>query len=587
MKFVQARNYTKANRETIDLVVIHDMEYPEKPNAAEWCADFFAGPAAPKASAHYCLAPETRVLCADLVWRPIGDVAEGHRLVATEEHTPGTSGRTLQQATITKAKRREAECLRITFNDGREVVCSLDHRWLVKPPLGGAPWEWHAAEALAEGWRLLAPMRPWEARSDRDAGYLEGIYDGEGCWSSNGDLSFAQKRGAVLDRAHAILNAVGLPYRLASQRDNGVVVTDLSGLQATMQALGQFRPRRLMHEPRWVGRALKSRTHSNHVTIASVERVGVREVVSIETSTHTFFAEGIVSHNCVDDNSIVQCVLEKDVAWHAPGANARGIGIEHAGYAKQKREEWLDPYSAAMLEMSAGLVADICRRYSIPVVRPSVEELKKGARGIIGHIDATNAWSNGKGHYDPGPNFPWDWFLARVAERLEQPTKALEDPATDPSGLVSVDHDGARWLVSPTYIGPIGIGEAEELANRLGYELPTPGLVDAIWRAADRKIDASRMVRTDHDGTPATMASPEMMRTQAERIAREIGDASLGIEYRLLAGVFKDVVRDPTSGKIGLYGWHRANGTPIQPFYAGHARGWRDYSQGLRLVRRA
>lgn len=43
------------------------------------------------------------------------------------------------------------------------------------------------------------------------------------------------------------------------------------------------------------------------------------------------------AHICVDNNSIVQCVLDNDIAWAAPGANSDGIHIEMAGYAKQKK----------------------------------------------------------------------------------------------------------------------------------------------------------------------------------------------------------------------------------------------------------
>ena len=34
-------------------ITIRDMEYPELPTSAEWCAEFFAGKAASQASAHY------------------------------------------------------------------------------------------------------------------------------------------------------------------------------------------------------------------------------------------------------------------------------------------------------------------------------------------------------------------------------------------------------------------------------------------------------------------------------------------------------------------------------------------------------
>lgn len=306
-------------------------------------------------------------------------------------------------------------------------------------------------------------------------------------------------------------------------------------------------------------------------------------------------------HYAVDNNSITQSCLEKDIAWHAGPANGWSIGIEHAGYASQGAAGWADDYSKAVLENSAQLCADICKRYGIPVVRLTAADLKAGKRkGITGHVDVTNGLSNGKGHTDPGPSFPWDSYLARVAELVgvEAPPLVAPPPAiVAPSeavpelrGFVEVTYQNVVYLVCPVYVGPVGIGEARDVAAKLGCELPTPGLVDAIWRAADLKIDATRMVVTNHDGTPRTMNSPEVHAKQAEKIAREVGNRSLGIDFFLLAGAFKDVVEriDPASGKkqIGLYGWHRSNGTPIQSFYSGHAAAWKDYSQGLRLVRK-
>lgn len=61
------------------------------------------------------------------------------------------------------------------------------------------------------------------------------------------------------------------------------------------------------------------------------------------------------AHYSIDRDSIVQSVRDEDVAWHAPGANHDGIGLEHAGYAKQSRAEWLDDYSRAELDREFGL----------------------------------------------------------------------------------------------------------------------------------------------------------------------------------------------------------------------------------------
>ena len=119
------------------------------------------------------------------------------------------------------------------------------------------------------------------------------------------------------------------------------------------------------------------------------------------------------AHYSVDNAAIVQSVRDSDVAWHAPGANNNGIGIEHAGYAKQSRDEWLDDYSRAELALSARLVSRLCMTYGIPLQWLDAGALKKrGARGITGHRDVSLAF--GGTHWDPGPNFPIDFYLALV-----------------------------------------------------------------------------------------------------------------------------------------------------------------------------
>lgn len=597
IKFVQAKHfYPNGNKPK--LIVIHDEEYPEKSAAAEWTADFFAGRnglTAPQASAHYCLVPETRVLFGDLSWRPIAQVAVGTVLVATEEDAPGRGGRTVQTTRVTQVRRRRALCVRLVFSDGREVTCSRDHRWLTKYPQGEVPWAWRDASDYRPGYRFMAPLRPWESRTDREAGYMEGIFDGEGCWTASGDLSFSQKRGGVLDRAKEALALTGIPFREHHRSDSGVTVVSLSGLQATLQALGQFRPRRLDQEARWVGRALNSRSHSTSVELVSIEDVGEQEVVSIETERHTFFAEGIVSHNCVDSDSVVQCVKDEDGAWHTPGSlmgneiNRISIGIEHAGYASQTEAQWLDDYSMAMLELSAELVAGLCVKHGILPVFRDEAALRAGLiDGITGHWQCTKATGVGS-HTDPGPNFPWSWYLDRVVTHVQilggcVPNVETPVPiSADDGSWVDVSYDGRIYRVCPTYVPYVGIGQAEDLAKSLGCVLPTPGLVDAIWQQADLKLDG-RLLAEQSDGTMATMASAAMFARHTAKLQMMIAGRSLGTDFHLLGGAFKDVVHD-ASGKLGIYGWHDLNGKPMQPFFGGHARGWIDYSQGLRLVR--
>ncbi len=123
------------------------------------------------------------------------------------------------------------------------------------------------------------------------------------------------------------------------------------------------------------------------------------------------------AHYCIDNDSIVQCVKDDDIAWHASNANARGIGLEHAGYAKQTREEWADEYSVAMLRLSAKLSAQLCAKYNIPVEFVDEDGLRLGQAGFTGHVNVNKAFNAGS-HWDPGPGFPWDLYLEMVREEL-------------------------------------------------------------------------------------------------------------------------------------------------------------------------
>lgn len=181
-------------------------------------------------------------------------------------------------------------------------------------------------------------------------------------------------------------------------------------------------------------------------------------------------------------------------------------------------------------------------------------------------------------------------------------------PTDDYTAWPVVTLNGQQWYVAPSYIAPVAIGQAKQIADSRGFQLPSPALVDAIWRAADLKATP---IPEASDGTPKTMASLAVYLKHKQKIQSEL----LGQSYNLLGGTHKDIVLADTdfpglkNGKIGLYGWHAgknvvANGktlvggaavhaptTPgdgqvIQQPFGGHGLDWIDYSQGVRLVKK-
>lgn len=130
------------------------------------------------------------------------------------------------------------------------------------------------------------------------------------------------------------------------------------------------------------------------------------------------------SHECIDNNSVVVCVDDQDVAWAAPGANSDGIQFELAGYARQTKKQWGDPYSDAMLHIAARRMAKKAIKHKIKVRHVSAAELKAGGaarNGITRHVDVTNAFHQSS-HTDPGPNFPLTQFIGMVRDA----TKAVD-----------------------------------------------------------------------------------------------------------------------------------------------------------------
>lgn len=121
------------------------------------------------------------------------------------------------------------------------------------------------------------------------------------------------------------------------------------------------------------------------------------------------------AHYCGDDDSVVHCVHDNDIAYAAPGANHNGLHFEFSGYAKQGRKNWLDSYGRAMFSIMAKLFARKAHRYDIPLNRVHARGLQHNHKGICGHADVTKAFPEEHGtHTDPGTSFPWVFFINEI-----------------------------------------------------------------------------------------------------------------------------------------------------------------------------
>lgn len=140
--------------------------------------------------------------------------------------------------------------------------------------------------------------------------------------------------------------------------------------------------------------------------------------------------------------------------------------------------------------------------------------------------------------------------------------------------------NGVRWYVSPIYMAPVARVDVAPLCEEWSCEVPTKDLVDAIWRAADLRLDPWKVVRSPNDD--ANGRSMGAYHRQREKLERLVD----GQPYTLLAGSHKDMAIVDSHGRIDLYGWHLRTGALIEKGATSHVHDYVDYSQGLRLVRR-
>jgi N-acetyl-anhydromuramyl-L-alanine amidase AmpD len=234
---------------------------------------------------------------------------------------------------------------------------------------------------------------------------------------------------------------------------------------------------------------------SNEIDVLVIHTMESPEKPDTAESVANWFAGATApqasAHYCIDDTSVVQCVHDNDVAWHAPGANHNGLGFEHAGRAAQSSANWSDEYSTKMLELSAELVATKCKEHDIPVAWLEPADLRAGRRGITGHVQVSQAFKRSD-HSDPGTHFPVEAYLALVREQLGEAHVPL--------------HEHQRQAKRPSQHPVLGSGDHGYQVKRLQRLLAErgfdPGAADGIFGPNTMKAvkEAQKAHSLDADG---------------------------------------------------------------------------------------
>lgn len=261
-----------------------------------------------------CLEQNHRVLTSDLRYIPLKDLKVGDTVVSFEENvTPGKRSRRYKKGTVLALKPIKKETLKVTLESGKEFVVTGDHLWFTKLTGGAqAGYRWVPTSKLRKGTCIPKLFDEWETLDSFDAGWLSGMYDGEGCLhqrkTSGGycvQLGVCQKAGLVLEKLKQVTKDIIGEDLVTNCHHEKTQVTNLrvkGGVRGILKILGSVRPIRLLakFDANNIGSICSPDKDLDRVV--AITPVGENTVMEIDVDTKTMIVEGYGHHNCYEHN---------------------------------------------------------------------------------------------------------------------------------------------------------------------------------------------------------------------------------------------------------------------------------------------
>ncbi len=128
----------------------------------------------------HCLAPETRVLRADMTWVPIDDVHVGDRLVSFTESPAIGQNRTWEECVVQAKWEVTKPTVEVELANGARFTASEDHLWLIAHRGASTWWRQTIGLNFKTSVRAIRCEPVDTASKDYRAGYIAGATAGDG-----------------------------------------------------------------------------------------------------------------------------------------------------------------------------------------------------------------------------------------------------------------------------------------------------------------------------------------------------------------------------------------------------------------------
>lgn len=272
----------------------------------------------------YCITPDHKLLKDDFRWYKAEDLKVGDKVLGFDEHSTIHNRRKFKESIIERIEYDIAPVYEVKLSSGKIFKVTEEHQWLVKK---GNDYMWKQTNQLSTNekypTRISKVLDMWEEDNSKEAGWLAGMFDGEGCLSYRGNvhkdgikaltnLSISQRPTPTLKKLEYLLTSFSELYgKRTTKKESDCITLHLYGNKyKKLKFLGTIRPERLLDKLKF--NFLGSfEARAGDETVVSVTPMGEQKIIKIQTSTGTFICDGYAHHNCNQD-----VILLEDV-YHA------------------------------------------------------------------------------------------------------------------------------------------------------------------------------------------------------------------------------------------------------------------------------
>lgn len=292
------------------------------------------------AECSYCLTPDALILTADFKWRPLGALSIGDAIFGFEETLEHRTCRRYAKSIVTHTHRELQDVYAVELENGDIVKTTAEHMWLARGRQGTA-YQWIKTKDLWINGANMCGKHKTGPHSDRvtsvvckpfmvtqqdmsyESGWIAGMIDADGhitqqnIHNPDGSIRYGFRVGvAQCEKYPTICKQIIETLEKFTNNNKHCrqwiekTVDDKRGIKSKYQTWQflitgtnveklQFLMKTRPHKISKVEIAKLGKLKSQYDTkVKSIAPLGQMEVVVLETSTHTFIADGYAMHNC-------------------------------------------------------------------------------------------------------------------------------------------------------------------------------------------------------------------------------------------------------------------------------------------------